>query len=246
MKRFAIFLRSRLGNGFSDFGLALILAMALYFETQVSAEIVFQDFFRQPATNLTNSVPWIDVDRNGWQTGAAASQLVLDGSGRVYNAAENAGTAAGVPLIPIGLHGSMTASALLKLPIGSTEWIGIGFANSNLLLSANGSGSGPWLQVQRNGNMTIYSGTGLNNAATVANASTNNGNPVQVFLTCDAFHTTASAGTISRKATNLVFNQWPLALLASQDALEKAADLGHRTDRQNPEPETGIPAGGKP
>jgi hypothetical protein len=54
----------------------------------------------------------------------------------------------------------------------------------------------------------------LNNAATVANAFTNNGNPVQVFVTCDAFHTTASAGTISRKATNLVFNQcrwrcWP-------------------------------------
>ena len=207
MKRFAIFLRSRFGNGFADFGLALILAMTLYFETQVSAEIVFQDFFRQPATNLTNSVPWIDVDGNGWPTGAAASQLVLDGSGRVYNAAANAGTAAGGPLIPTGLHGSMTASALLQLPIGSTEWIGIGFANSNLFLSASGSGSGPWLQVQGNGNMTIYSGTGLNNAATVANAFTNNGNPVQVFLTCHAFHTTASAGTISGKATNLVFNQ---------------------------------------
>jgi hypothetical protein len=82
MKRFAIFLRSRFGNGFADFGLALILAMTLYFETQVSAEIVFQDFFRQPATNLTNSVPWMDVDGNGWPTGAAASQLVLDGGGR--------------------------------------------------------------------------------------------------------------------------------------------------------------------
>ena len=25
------------------------------------AEIVFQDFFTQPAGNVTNSVPWIDV-----------------------------------------------------------------------------------------------------------------------------------------------------------------------------------------
>ena len=95
-------------------------------------EIIFQDFFTSPAGNLTNNTPWIDVQGNGWQTGGAASQLFLDGSGHVYNAAANAGTAAGVPMIPIGPHGSMTASALVHLPTNSTEWIGIGFANSNL------------------------------------------------------------------------------------------------------------------
>jgi len=176
----------------------------------VSAEVVFQDFFTQPAGNITNSIPWIDVEGNGWQTGAAASQLELDGNGHAYNAAVSAATAAGVQLIPIGPHGSMTASASLTLPDGSTEWIGIGFANSNRLLSANGSGSGPWLQVQENGNLTLYGGPGLNNAVTVANAFTNSGNPVQVFLTCDAFHATASAGTVRSGVTNLIFNQWPL------------------------------------
>src|SRR5690348_2715359 len=136
----------------------LVLALTQVLAMNAPAEIVFQDFFTQPATNLTNSPPWIDVQGNGWQTGAAASQLALDGNGHVYNSAASAGTAAGVPLIPIGPHGSMTASAVMELPVGSTEWIGLGFANSNLLLSAIGSGSGPWLQVQGNGNMTLYGG----------------------------------------------------------------------------------------
>ena len=134
----------------------------------------------------------------------------LDGSGHVYNAAVSAGTIAGVPLIPIGPHGSMTASAVMNLPAGSTEWIGLGFANSNLFLSAPGSGSGPWLQTQGNGTMILYDGAGLNNAAIVPNAFTNSGNPVQAFLTYDAFDGTASAGTISDGVTNLVFNQWPV------------------------------------
>ena len=86
----------------------------------------------------------------------------------------------------------------------------MGFANSNQFLSAPASGSGPWMQVFGNGNMTLYGGAGLNNPVTVPNAFTNNGSPVQVFLTYDAFHATASAGTISGGATNLVFNQWPL------------------------------------
>jgi len=173
MKQFAIFLRRRLGNRFAGFGTALIPVIAMHFETRVSAEVVFQDFFAPPATNITNSIPWIDVGGNGWQTGASASQLALDGSGHVYNSAASAGTAVGVPLIPIGPHGSMTASAMMELPVGSTEWTGIGFADSNLFLPANGSGSGPWLQVQGNGNLTLYGGAGLNNAATVANAFTN-------------------------------------------------------------------------
>ena len=50
----------------------------------------------------------------------------------------------------------------------------------------------------------------MNNAASVANAFTNNGSPIQVFLTYDHFHATASAGTITSGGTNFVFNQWPV------------------------------------
>jgi len=183
-----------------------------------AGEVVFQDFFTDSSGNITNSVPWLDVEGNGWQTGASVSQLALDGSGHVYNSAVSAGTATGVPLIPIGPHGSMTASALVKLPTGSTEWVGLGFANSNLFLSANGGGSGPWLQAQGNGNLTLYGGTGLNNAVTAVSAFSNSGNPVQVFLTYDNFHGTASAGTVSGGVTNLVFSQWPLTNSAGVSA----------------------------
>jgi len=173
-------------------------------------EIVFQDFFTSPVGNLTNSTPWIDVQGNGWQTGGAASQLFLDGSGHVYNAAASAGSAAGVPLIPLGPHGSFTLSAQLLVPTNSAEWIGLGFASTNSFLPVTSSGSGPWLQVLGNGTMTLYGGTGLNNAAAVVNAFTNTGNPVQIFLTCDHYHATASAGTIGNGGTNFIFNQWPL------------------------------------
>ena len=50
----------------------------------------------------------------------------------------------------------------------------------------------------------------LNNPVSVPNAFTNSGNPVQVFLTYDAFHATASVGTVSGSVTNLIFNQWPV------------------------------------
>jgi len=168
-------------------------------------------FFAGPAGNITNSVPWIDVEGNGWQSGlSSASQLSLDGAGHIYNAAASAGTIAVVPLVPIGPHGSMTASAAMQMPLSPTEWIGLGFANSNQFLTATGSGSGPWLQTQGNGTMILYGGAGLNNATTVLNAFTNNGTPIQAFLTYDAFHGTASAGTMSGGGTNLVFNQWPV------------------------------------
>jgi hypothetical protein len=205
-------------------------------DVNVSAEIVFQDFFTQPAGNITNSVPWIDVEGHGWQAGASASQLALDGRGHLYNAAASAQAAAGVPLTPIGPHGSMAASALVQLPPGSPEWVGIGFANSNLSLTANGSGSGPWLEVKGNGSVTLFGGAGLNNAVTVANAFTNNGNPVQAFLACDAFHATASAGTISGGVTNLVFNQRPLtnsagAIAPSYLLLQMSTNLTTATSR---------------
>src|ERR1700722_3574412 len=108
-----------------------LMQLAFAVATNAGAEIVFQDFFTQPATNVTNSVPWIDVEGNGWQCGAANSQLALDGSGHLYNSAPSAGATAGVQLIPIGPHGSMTASATIQLPTGFNEWIGMGFGKSN-------------------------------------------------------------------------------------------------------------------
>ena len=71
--------------------LAVVLAGVT--SVNVSAEVVFQDFFAQPATNITNSVPWIDVEGNGWQSGVANSLLALDGSGHIYNVAASAGAA---------------------------------------------------------------------------------------------------------------------------------------------------------
>jgi len=174
------------------------------------AEVVFQDFYSQPATNITNSNPWIDVEGNGWQSGPTPTQLTTDGSGHLYNAAPSAGAEAGVQLIPIGPHGSMTASALMQLPTGFNEWIGMGFGSSNQFLTAPASGSGPWIQVFGNGTITLYGGAALNNSVSVPNAFTNNGSPVQFFLTYDAYRATTSVGTVNGGVTNLIFSQWPV------------------------------------
>jgi hypothetical protein len=183
--------------------------------TNTTAEIVFQDFFTQPAGNISNSVPWIDVDGNGWQAGAAASQLALDGNGHVYNGAVNATAQAGIQLVNIGPHGSMTASVTMQLPAGSSESIDMGFCNTNQFLTASNGDSGPWIQVLGTGTINLYGGAGLNNKAAMPNAFTNTGNPVQVFLAYDAFHDTANVGTVSGGVTNLVFNQWPVTNSAS-------------------------------
>ena len=167
MKRFTSFSYNGGREAVSDLVLVLLQAMALGIATPESGEVVVQDFFTQAAGSVTNSVPWVDVQGSGWQSGVSVSQLVLDGSGHLYNAAASAEAAAGVQLVPIGPHGSLTVSATVQLPKGSTEWVGIGFANSNLFLSATGSGSGPWLQVQGNGSMTLFGGAGLNNPTTV-------------------------------------------------------------------------------
>jgi hypothetical protein len=189
----------------------LAVVLALLAAAHASAEIIFQDFFTQPAGNLSNSVPWIDAEGFGWQSGAVAvSQLALDGQGHLYNSAPNAAAAAGIPLIPIGPHGSMTVSALMQLPVGWTESIDMGFANSNRFLTVATSGSGPWIQVSGTGTINLYGGAGQTNIASVPNAFTNTGNPVQVFLTYDAFHATASVGTVNAGVTNHVFDQWPL------------------------------------
>jgi len=188
----------------------LAVVLAGFAGVNAPAEVVFQDFFPQPATNITNSVPWLDVEGNGWQSGTASSQLTLDGSGHLYNAAVGAGTAAGIQLVPIGPHGSMTASATVQFPTGFNEWIGMGFGDTNQFLTAPASGSGPWIQVFGTGTVNLYGGVALNNQASIPNAFTNTGSPVQIFLTYDAFHATASVGTVSGGVTNLIFNRWPV------------------------------------
>lgn len=192
----------------SSFFLALVFISLITLKS--SAEIIFQDFFTQPAGSITNSVPWIDVEGTGWQSGVPATQVALDGNGHVYNSAANAGTAAGIQLVPIGPHGSLTVSAILQLPAGIDEWIGMGFGNSNQFLTAASNDSGPWIQVLSSGYINLYGGAGLNNQATAPQAFTNDGSPVQVFLTYDAFHATASVGTVHDGVTNLVFDQWPV------------------------------------
>lgn len=189
-------------------GLAVFLAAATL---PAPAEIVLQDFFNQPAGNVTNSVPWLDVQGNGWQSGGAGpSQLLMDGSGHVYNGATNAAATAGIQLIPIGPHGSFTATATFFLPVGSGESIDLGFCATNQFLSAPASGSGPWVQVFGNGNINLYGGVALNNQTFKAGAYTNSGNPFQVYLTYDAFHGSATVGTIANGLTNNVFNQLPV------------------------------------
>src|SRR4029077_2503069 len=100
-------------------GIALFLAVTVLSANPASAEFVFQDFFTEPARNITNSVPWIDVEGTGWQSAAVPSHLVLDGHGHLYNAAANAGAAAGIQLVPIGPHGSMTAFTTMEFPARS-------------------------------------------------------------------------------------------------------------------------------
>jgi hypothetical protein len=187
-----------------------MLMLACAVATNATAEIVFQDFFTQPPGNISNSAPWIDVEGSGWQSGAPISQVMLDGGGHIYNGATNATAEAGIQLINIGPHGSMTATATMLLPVGSGESIDMGFCNSNQFLTASGSGSGPWIQVFGNGTINLYGGAGLSNKTSVPNAFTNTTNSFQVFLAYDAFHGTASVGTVGVGATNLVFNQWPV------------------------------------
>jgi hypothetical protein len=221
MRRFSNLPRFRHRDVLSGSGLLEIILCRLGWALQAAvlagiaavnspAEIVFQDFFAEPAGNVTSSVPWIDVEGNGWQSGAGPSGLAMDGNGHLLNAAVNAAAATGVELVPIGPHGSMTASAWMQLPVGSTESIDMGFANSNQFLTASASGSGPWIQVFGTGAITLYGGAALNHPASVSSAFTNTGGPVQIFLTYDAFHVTASVGTVGVGATNLIFDQWPV------------------------------------
>ena len=135
----------------------ILAVLAVAVPVKAAAEIVFQDFFMQPAGNVSNSVPWIDVEGAGWQAGAAASQVTLDGNGHIYNGATGA-AAAGIQLVPIGPHGTMTATATMLLPTNSGESIYLGFANSNEFLTSTNADDGPMVQVFASGAINFYGG----------------------------------------------------------------------------------------
>ncbi|HEV2393319.1 MAG TPA: hypothetical protein VG146_13270 [Verrucomicrobiae bacterium] len=173
-------------------------------------EIIFEDLFTQPAGSVTNSIPWIDVQGDGWQASSPALGLSIDGQGHLFNPVTNLGGSAGVPLIPIGPHGSMTIYATVSLPPASSEWVGFGFGNSNQFLAGNGSQSGPWLKVQGNGSLTLYSGSGENGGVLVPSAYANTGAPVQFALAYDAFLASATVKVAASGVTNTVFDNMPI------------------------------------
>ncbi len=189
--------------------LFLIGALFLPGGNRCSAEIIFHDFFSQPG-NVTNDVPALDVQGVGWRTGSSSGGLQVDPQGHLYNPLTTARGSAGVQLIPIGRDGSFAVSATLKLPTGSTEWIGFGFGNTNDLLAGAGSKSGPWLQVQGNGTITLYGGSGLNNPTTVTSAYTNDGSPVKFVLTYDAYLAAASVAVVEGGVSNSILDTIPV------------------------------------
>lgn len=187
----------------------LILMLMFPAGNRARCEIIFQDFFSQAPGSVTNSTPWVDIEGKGWQVGSPATDLELDGQGHLFNSSTNRGGSAGVPLVPIGPHGFMTISATVNVPPGSSDWVGLGFGNSNQFLAGNASQSGPWLKVQGNGSVTLYGGSGLNNPLTIASAFTNTG-PAEFLLTYDAFVAAASAAVVTDGATNSLWNNVPV------------------------------------
>ena len=177
---------------------------------QVRAEIVFHDTFAGAAEIPTNSIPALDVDGKGWQLASVDSDLELDGQGHLFNATMNTGGSAGAPLIPIGPDGSMTVSVSITLPPAASEWVGFGLGNDNQFLAGDASQSGPWLKVQGDGSITLYGGTGENNALTVSGAYTNDGGPVRFVLGYDAHTVLASVKILAGGATNVVLSGVPV------------------------------------
>jgi hypothetical protein len=179
-----------------------------------SAEIIFQDSFVNVASgnvagnSVTNSVPFIDVEGNGWQVQSPATPLYLDGHGHLYDTAASGGTAM-VALTPIGPHGRLAATATLQLPTGSANWIGMGFENENKSLTQSDSLSGPWVRVNNNGLIIFYGGSNTNNPVLFSNAFTNTGSPVGVSLVYDAFHGSASLSIVTGSFTNVLLDCAP-------------------------------------
>lgn len=183
--------------------------LLLFAAWRAPSEIIFGDNFTQPVGNITNSVPFLDVEGQGWQLAPARSPFFLDGHGHILDTGTS-GAVACVPLIPIGPHGSMTLTATVQIPQDATQWIGMGFANSNTVLIGSGSKSGPWVQVNGGGGITLYGGTGANNPLTVSNAFVNSGLPVQFQLTYNAFTLSTSVAAVSGGVTNIILDSIPV------------------------------------
>src|SRR5262249_47603014 len=111
-----LFTSARVASTRSDFRAVLCASLLILTGELLQAEIIFQDFFNQTADDITNSVPWLDVQGGGWQVASSSSSLATDGQGHLYNPSTVDGGSAGVQLIPIGPHGSMAASADINLP----------------------------------------------------------------------------------------------------------------------------------
>jgi hypothetical protein len=185
------------------------------FKPEVSAEIIFQDAFasaggaRVAGSSVTNSVPFIDVEGDGWQYPFASTSLYLDGAGHFFDASTNGGTAT-VALTPIGPDGRLTVTATLQLPVGSTNWIGMGLESGDQPLTSSTSLSGPWVRVNNDGSLIYHGGANTNNPQTFSNVFTNNGTPVTVSLAYDAFHDSVSLSLITGNFTNLLLDCAPV------------------------------------
>jgi hypothetical protein len=174
------------------------------------SEVIFQDSFDQGSGNITNSVPFLDVQGNGWQILPVGKKSVdLDGNGHCFNAATTLGAAA-ISIIPIGPHGSMTLTATLQLPTGTSQWIGLGFANTAQSLDNPAGQSGPWIRVNNDGSIFFYGGAAANNPNRLQGAWTNNGTPVTIALMYDAFRKSATLATINNGTTNYLLDSFPV------------------------------------
>jgi len=201
----SIFLRN--GRRFLTAGATFWLC---WLNSSVFSEIVFQDSFDHGSGNITNSVPFIDVQGNGWQILPVGNKAInLDSNGHVFNAATTIGVAA-VPLIPIGPDGSMTITATLQLPTGASQWIGFGLASNAQTLDIQTSQNGPWIRVNNDGSFILYGGSGAQNPYRVPNAWTNDGTPITVSLAYDAHSKSTMVTTVENGITNLILNSIPI------------------------------------
>lgn len=197
------------------FRLWLLILCLASLKPEVSAEIIFQDGFvnvgggRVAGSSVTNSIPFIDVEGDGWQLPSASSALYLDGDGHFFDASTNGGTAT-VALTPIGPDGRLTVTASVQLPTGSANWVGLGLESENQPLTSSTSLSGPWVRVNNDGSVIFHGGANTNNPQSFINAFTNNGTPVAVSLVYDAFHGSVSLSVMTGSFTNLLLDCAPV------------------------------------
>jgi hypothetical protein len=179
-----------------------------------SGETIFLDSFGNAGggviagDSVTNSVPFIDVQGDGWETPSGATPLYLDGAGHIFDATTNGGSATAA-MIPIGPHGCMTLSATLQLPTGEANWIALGFGNSNQSLAGPDCQSGPWARVNNDGTIIFYGGVNTNDLTVFPNAFTNRGGPIMTSLAYNAFNGSATLSVVNAGITNVLLAGMP-------------------------------------